>query len=749
MHSADEVKTMRRFLTSSAALAAGLTLFLSGCSGESPTEPKPVPTASGGACAVTIALPPGPIVASTSPSASQIVYITLPAQVKRNGQPVPDNTSVTFTIDAPGRFAENGLQTLVSRTKDGAANASPWSVSTGPAIVKASFECASAIVEVDFAPCPDCLPFISSVNPDNGSTAGGEVVTISGGHFTDFPLSTVTFGGVPVSPDSVPPVTNTSINVHTPQHAAGTVEVCATFFGGNFRSNCVPFTYRGGGGGGTCNTDSSFFISSVSPNSGPANGGTVVTIAGGGFPTTPGAAQVNFGGVAAQITAVTATAITVSTPQRTLANPAVGETVDVTVTDLGSPTLRCARLVGAFSYTPAALDPVIYSVSPRTGPNDATTRVSIFGTGFQFPMQVFLTAGNCGGQQIEAPIVGSITQTQIVASFPAAIGAYVCLSGQIADVTVLNPVTGKKNTLSGAFKYYPCPTITSIAPDQGPYIGGTTVVITGHNFEDPATVSGAGIAWEPISVSATTIIARTAPIFVSSCADITGPVLVNSTVLSCPNAQGPTWRYWVRTVAPIITGIAPQAIPEAGGVLVTVDGANFFDNMRVVVHLPGGDIRIVPTIVSTTRLTFTAPAFTGAFKTQPCTVGTTAGVQNIDTAVDFDVLNVTTTCSATDQIVYQPTDRTCRITVAPLAIVTATLPNGTSGTPYGASLVATGGTPPYTWSLASGTLPTGLSLSGAGAISGTPTATGVFNFAVLVTDSAARTATGNLSITIN
>jgi hypothetical protein len=84
-----------------------------------------------------------------------------------------------------------------------------------------------------------------------------------------------------------------------------------------------------------------------------------------------------------------------------------------------------------------------------------------------------------------------------------------------------------------------------------------------------------------------------------------------------------------------------------------------------------------------------------------------------------------------------------------LSITTSSLPQASTSSVYSATLQATGGTPAYTWSISSGSLPAGLSLLGTtGQITGTATATGTVSFTAKVTDSAAHTATMPLSITV-
>ena len=92
------------------------------------------------------------------------------------------------------------------------------------------------------------------------------------------------------------------------------------------------------------------------------------------------------------------------------------------------------------------------------------------------------------------------------------------------------------------------------------------------------------------------------------------------------------------------------------------------------------------------------------------------------------------------------------ISAPTLTITTGSLATGVINQSYNASLSATGGIAPYSWTISAGSLPPGLNLSSSGAITGTDsTQTGTFNFTVQVTDSEspAQTKTKGLSISIN
>jgi Putative Ig domain len=93
---------------------------------------------------------------------------------------------------------------------------------------------------------------------------------------------------------------------------------------------------------------------------------------------------------------------------------------------------------------------------------------------------------------------------------------------------------------------------------------------------------------------------------------------------------------------------------------------------------------------------------------------------------------------------------TLTISPATLAITTVSLPNGQVNAAYSVTLLATGGTTPYTWMLTSGTLPSGVSLTAStGVISGTPTvAVSATPLTFQVTDSSNPVMSKSVSLTL-
>ncbi|MFN7975586.1 MAG: putative Ig domain-containing protein [Acidobacteriota bacterium] len=76
----------------------------------------------------------------------------------------------------------------------------------------------------------------------------------------------------------------------------------------------------------------------------------------------------------------------------------------------------------------------------------------------------------------------------------------------------------------------------------------------------------------------------------------------------------------------------------------------------------------------------------------------------------------------------------CPFTCPVITVAPPTLPGGSVGAPYSQTITASGGNAPYTFTVTAGALPTGLALTPAGILSGTPTAAGTFNFTVMAMD---------------
>lgn len=770
---------MRRIPFPSVALAAGLVVLLTGCAGETPTSPSK-PTQSGGTCTAAI------VMVSTSQAPVVGTEVVVRAAVTNAGAAVPDGASVLITTDL-GFFAENGLQTVSKTTVSGNADVTLYSVNPGIAHVKAAYNCATSTIAVTYAGAPNQGPYVSSFQPQSGTCAGGDTVTILGGLFGTT-VGSVYFGS---SPASIVSWANTTITVTTPIHAlknplvpetvnlvvvaaAGqTAPVTFTYFcvaqrmsissinpiagspgggdavtilGSHFGTvvattqvtfcnlpaqitgqsdtqitvttpahtlanpavseSCpvvvtrdlglvsiqsatspTPFVYKGSGAGGACNSDPTFYVSSLSPDTGSAIGGDVVTITGSGFPSNPALLSVTFGGNPAAIVGQpTSTTFQVSTPRFTLASPTTPQTVDVVVTDLGSTTSRCYRAAGAFIYTAQALDPSLYSVSPRTGPNDQTTVATIFGANFQFPMQVFMTGGGCGAQRVEAAVV-SVAPTQIVFNTPVAVGGNACLAGQLVDIIVLNPATGKTATCAQCFKYYSCPTAGGASPSVGDPTQSRSVLITGNNFTAPVVANfrlqGASTplaSLQVTSVSNTSIIV-TLPSLQAleggsiSCQNTDGFIDLTFPGLTCvPSPLSVPFSY--RASPPTATSAAPTILNQDGSLYpaigspatITVVGTNFQAPMTVTLIQNGSPVPNTPVnnanVSNPTSLSFTAPAVPdNSLLQQNCSTGGpgVTGIMNIPTSFGIRVTNTLTGCSADlpNVLLYNPFDPTC------------------------------------------------------------------------------------------
>jgi hypothetical protein len=129
-------------------------------------------------------------------------------------------------------------------------------------------------------------------------------------------------------------------------------------------------------------------------------------------------------------------------------------------------------------------------------------------------------------------------------------------------------------------------------------------------------------------------------------------------------------------------------------------------------------------------------------------------ISGTPTAIGPSSFTVAVTDSATPSPDTTSVDLTLNVDEGlPLAIPPSTLPDAVQGFPYTQAVAAVGGTAPYTWSVSSGALPTGLSLDpNTGIISGTPTGARSSTFTIEATDSTSPTpqdTTETLSLTVD
>jgi hypothetical protein len=205
-------------------------------------------------------------------------------------------------------------------------------------------------------------------------------------------------------------------------------------------------------------------VTSVSPGSGSAAGGTSVAITGTGF---TGATGVSFGGTAASNYVVTSdTSITAVAPA------ASAGTVDVAVTTAGG--ANTPSLADEFTFIAV---PSVSSLSPNRGPIGGGTSVTITGTGF-----TGATAVTFGGTGTSFTVNSDSSITAVAPPNDAA---------DTVTVSVVTPGGTSAANTTTQFTYVSAPTITGFTPHSGKV--GTAVTITGTHLSGATKVTFGGM----------------------------------------------------------------------------------------------------------------------------------------------------------------------------------------------------------------------------------------------------------------
>jgi alpha-tubulin suppressor-like RCC1 family protein len=433
--------------------------------------------------------------------------------------------------------------------------------------IAAGFTCSFALGEP--------FPGVSGLNPESGPAPGGTSVTITGINLTG--ATAVKFG--PTNAASFTVNSATSITAVSPA-GTGTVDVTVTTPAGTSAPGPGDhFTY-----GPT--------VTGVNPDSGPAAGGTTVTITG----TTLGeATAVTFGSnSAASFTVNSATSVTAVAPAGT-------GTVDVTVTTPeGTSPLRTSD---RFTYIPW---PAVTNVSPSTGLEIGGTSVTIGGANL-----TGATAVKFGSNSAASFTVNSATS--ITAISPAGTGT--------VDVTVTTPGGTSATSPADTFTYvpFPPPAVTKVVPAKGPVAGGTSVTITGTNFAKASAVKFGPTSATSFTLNSSTKITAISP------AEPAGKVDVTVTTPSGTSAISTHDHF---SYSPAVTGLSPAAGATAGGTGVTVTGTGFaLGTTATIVHFGTAKATSV-NCATTTTCVVVAPAHAAGVVDVKVTVNKVASPRN-------------------------------------------------------------------------------------------------------------------------
>ena len=523
--------------------AAGLVVV-------SPTEATVVtPAHPAGPVNVVVTTPGG-----TGPLATGYTYVDLPAltSVAPDNGPIGGGTTVTLTgsgfrAGMPVRFG-GALAALVSVDPGGtSATAITPAHAAGTVDVTVTTPGGTGTATNGFNYVGS--PALASVSPGEGPTTGGDTVTLTGLGFRAG--MQVKFGGVPATGLVVGSATEATVT--TPAHAAGVVDVSVSTTGGS-GSLAGGYTFV-----------IAPTLTAVAPDEGPATGGQSVTLSGTGLRD---GMQVRLGGVVADMVSTNpgGTSATVITPGQ-----AAG-IVDVSVTTPGG----AVTLTHGYTYVAA---PLVDTISPDVGAANSPTMVTLTGVHLGST-----TAVTFGGQ---AATIWTVSPTSVLVEAPA-------LAVGTVDV-VLTTVGGTASVPDG-FTYVAAPHVTSISPTVGPVAGGTTVTIHGTALAHATAVSFGGTPAAGFTVVDDNTVTAQTP------AHAAGSVLV---LVVTPGGQVGNANAFTYVAAPMLTAVAPDTGPAAGGTTVTLTGTGLTGTTDVTF---GGVPATGVLVVDDTTVTAVAPA---------------------------------------------------------------------------------------------------------------------------------------------
>jgi uncharacterized protein YhjY with autotransporter beta-barrel domain len=373
-------------------------------------------------------------------------------------------------------------------------------------------------------------PTITSVTPSSGSQEGGYQVVIAGTGFTT--ASQVRFG---INSQSTTFTINsdTQITALVP-FGVGTVDILViTSAGGTPQTASDKFTYV---------NFTPPVIASVSPSTGPTNGGNSVIITGSSF---TGASTVQFGTMRTTFTVNSDTQITAVAP------PNAPGAVDVVIDGPGG--LSATSAADKYTYPGAA--PVVTTVSPAGGPTTGGASVDILGANFTGATAV--TFGT-----VAASAFSAVNDNEITATAPAGSGA--------VDVTVTTAQGKSATSASDQFAYAAAPSVSQVSPGTGPAAGGSSVTIAGSNFTGAAAVAFGATPATSFIVNSATSITATAPAGVG-----TVDVVVTAFGGSSAKVSADQFVYSGSLPGPTVSSISPNTGAVGAGTTVTITGANF------------------------------------------------------------------------------------------------------------------------------------------------------------------------------